>query len=121
MSTTSEREPAAEPEDLARLVVERFQAGDAEGLAALYEPDAVLGYPAGQATVGREAIRAVYEELIKAGIPFQLEEALVTLRIGDLALTATRLADGAAFRSQVARRQLDGSWLRILDRPEAPS
>jgi uncharacterized protein (TIGR02246 family) len=119
MSTTSERELAAEPEDLARLVVECVQAGDAEGVAALYEPDAVLGYPAGQTTVGREAIRAVYQEMITAGAPFQLEEALVTLRIGDIALTATRPADGAGSRSQVARRQPDGTWLRILDRPEA--
>lgn len=116
---TSERERAAQPEDLARLVVERVKAGDADGLAALYEPDAVLGYPADQPTVGREAIRAVYQKIIAAGAPFKLEEALPTLYFGDIALTATRPADGAGARSQVARRQPDGTWLRIIDRPEA--
>ena len=39
---------ANEPEDLARLFVERANAGDAAGLADLYEPDAVLGFPPGQ-------------------------------------------------------------------------
>jgi uncharacterized protein (TIGR02246 family) len=58
------RERASQPEDLAPLWVERSFAGDAEGLAQLYEPDAVLGFPPGQATVGREAIRAVYEKLL---------------------------------------------------------
>lgn len=57
---TGGRDRAATPEDLARLVVERVNGGDAEGLAELYEPDAVLGFPPGDVTVGREAIRAVY-------------------------------------------------------------
>lgn len=35
-------EPALNPEDLARLFVSRANAGDVEGLVALYEPDAVL-------------------------------------------------------------------------------
>jgi len=35
-------EQAAVPEDLTRLWVERANAGDAEGLALLYETDAVL-------------------------------------------------------------------------------
>lgn len=34
------REKAREPEDLTRLFVERSNAGDAEGVAELYEPDA---------------------------------------------------------------------------------
>lgn|SRR5512146_2226557 len=112
------RERAMTPEDLARLVVERVNAGDAEGVAELYERDAVLGFPPGQVTVGREAIRAVYARLIAAGARFGAEEPLPTLRCGDLALTSTRPADAAGARAQVARRQPDGSWLRVLDRPE---
>jgi hypothetical protein len=34
--------PAVEPEDLERLYVERVNAGDFEGLVALYEPDAAM-------------------------------------------------------------------------------
>jgi len=115
---TGGRERATQPEDLARLFVERANAGDAEGLAELYEPDAVLAFPPGQMTVGREAIRAVCEQLVASRPHFQLEEALPTLRSGDLALTSTRPADEAGARVQVARRQPDGTWLRVLDRPE---
>lgn len=117
--TTTERERAAEPEDLSRLFVERAQARDAEGLAELYEPNAVLGYPPGQTTIGREAIRALFEQAAAMLAHSQLEEPLPTLRIDDLALTATRSADGTGGRAQVARRQPDGAWLRILDRPES--
>ena len=34
--------PAAQPEDLGTLFLERANAGDVEGLVALYEPGAVL-------------------------------------------------------------------------------
>ncbi|SHN42731.1 YybH family protein [Cryptosporangium aurantiacum] len=115
---TADRERAATPEDLARLFVERANADDAEGIAALYEPDAVLGYPVGATTVGREAIQALFEKVVAKMPPQKVEEPLPTLYHGDLALTATRPADGTGGRAQVARRQPDGTWLRILDRPE---
>ncbi len=115
---TATRERATEPEDLTRLFVERANAGDAEGLAELYEPDAVLAYPPGSQTVGREAIRAVYEQMLAHVTHFEPEEALPTVRNGDLALTSTRPADNTGGRVQVARRQPDGTWLRIIDRPE---
>jgi ketosteroid isomerase-like protein len=118
--TPPRRDQAAEPEDLARLFVERANAADADGLAELYELDAVLGFPPGQVTVGRDAIRAVCEQLVTQRPRFAVEDPLPTLRHGDLALTATRPADGTGGRAQVARRQADGTWLRILDRPEAP-
>jgi len=86
MSDATKR--AASPEDLSRLFVELGNAGDADGLADLYEPDAVMAYPPGRETVGT--------------------------------LTSTRSADGQGSRVQVARRQADGSWLRVIDRPELP-
>ncbi|MEU7046366.1 nuclear transport factor 2 family protein [Streptomyces varsoviensis] len=116
---TTAREIAGHPEDLARLFVERANAGDIEGIVALYEPDAVLAFPPGGQTVGREAIRAVLERLLAPRPYFELEEPLPTVFNGDLALTSTRAADGTGGRAQVARRQPDGSWLRVLDRPEA--
>jgi uncharacterized protein (TIGR02246 family) len=118
---TEERAKARQPEDLARLFVQRVNAGDAEGMAALYEPDAVLGYPPGELTVGRAAIRALFEEMVAAKPTFEVEEPLPSLLHGNLALTATRSADGTGGRAQVARRQPDGTWLRIIDRPEAGS
>jgi ketosteroid isomerase-like protein len=118
--TVTRRERAQQPEDLARLFVQRALERDADGLTDLYEPDAVLAYPPGQQTVGRDAIHAVFSAMLAAAPPFKVEEPLPTLRFGDLALTSTRPADGTGGRVQVARRQPDGSWLRIIDRPEAP-
>ncbi len=112
------REAARAPEDITRLFVERANAGDAEGMAALYEADAVLAYPPGAMTIGREAIRELCEQMVAARPRLQPEPSLPTLRIGGLALTATRAKDEAGARAQVARRQANGTWLRILDRPD---
>jgi len=115
-----EHEHAATPEDLTRLFVEHANAGDADGLADLYELDAVLAFPPGQITRGRDAIRAVYRQMVTMGLTFKPEQPLPTIENGDLALTATHRRDGAGIRVQVARRQLNGSWLRIIDLPEPP-
>lgn len=111
-------EKARRPEDITRLFVERSNAGDAAGVAALYEENAVVAYPPGRTTVGREAIRALWEQVLAARPRFRPEEPLPTLLSGDLALTSTPPRDGAGARAQVVRRQPDGSWLRVLDQPE---
>ena len=118
---TKQREPAEQPEDLTRLFVERANAKDAEGLALLYEEGAVVAYPPGAMTVGRQAIRALYEKMLERAGPFEPEAPLPAPRSGDLALAATRRRDGKGLRIQVARRQKDGAWLRVLDWPEPPS
>jgi ketosteroid isomerase-like protein len=112
------REKASKPEDLTRLFVERANEGDAEGIALLYEEDAVMAYPPGQATVGRDAIRALWEQVLANRPHFEQEPPLPTLVSGDLALTSTPPKDEAGARAQVVRRQPDGSWLRVLDQPE---
>ncbi len=109
---------ARTPEDLTRLFVERANAGDAAGIAALYEPDAVMAYPPGSQTVGRAAIRELWESVLAHAPHFEFEEPLPTLVSGNLALTSTAPKDGAGARAQVVRRQPDGSWLRLLDQPE---
>ncbi|QKW36192.1 nuclear transport factor 2 family protein [Actinomadura sp. NAK00032] len=111
-------EKAMRPEDITRLFVERSNAGDAAGVAALYEEDAVIAYPPGSRTTGRDAIRRLWEKVLAARPRFEPEQPLPTLVSGDLALTATPPRDGAGARAQVARRQPDGSWLRVLDQPE---
>lgn len=115
---SEDRNKALRPEDLTRLFVERANAGDAEGVAALYEENAVMAYPAGRQTVGRAAIRALWEKVLANAPHFEPEEPLPTLISGDLALTSTPPKDGAGARAQVVRRQPDGSWLRVLDQPE---
>jgi ketosteroid isomerase-like protein len=111
-------EKAARPEDLTRLFVERANAKDAAGLAALYEQDAVMAYPPGATTQGRGAIEALWEKALPNMPRFTPEDPLPALVSGNIALTATAAKDGAGARAQVARRQPDGSWLRVLDLPE---
>jgi hypothetical protein len=86
---------AIEPEDVTRLVAERLNAGDAAGVA-------------------------IYQQMADAGVRFAIETPLPTVRFEDLALTSTRSTDNTGVRVQVLRRQPDGSWLRIIDRPEVP-
>lgn len=111
-------EKAMRPEDITRLFVERSNAGDAAGVAELYEEDAVMAYPPGRTTVGRAAIQELWAGVLADRPHFEPEEPLPTLISGDLALTSTPPRDGAGARAQVVRRQPDGSWLRVLDQPE---
>jgi uncharacterized protein (TIGR02246 family) len=113
-----DREKAMKPEDLTRLFVQCANAGDAAGIAALYEQEAVMAYPPGAVTVGRDAIRELWEKVLANAPHFEPEPPLPTLVSGDIALTATPPRDGAGARAQVVRRQPDGSWLRLLDQPE---
>jgi uncharacterized protein (TIGR02246 family) len=114
----SKHEKAHKPEDLTRLFVERANEGDAAGIAALYEENAVMAYPPGQQTVGREAIRQLWEKVLANAPRFEPEPPLPTLVSGDIALTSTPPKDDAGARAQVVRRQPDGTWLRLLDQPE---
>lgn len=109
-------ERAAQPEDLSRLIVDRLNAGDVNGLVALYEPDAVLALPDGQTATGAEEIRKAYERLMTGRPMFARGTPRPTLRCGDLALTSSRLANGVV-TAEVARRQPDGTWLWVLDQP----
>ena len=70
------RERALRPEDLTRLFVERCNAGDAEGVALLYEDDAVMAYPPGEQTVGRAAIQALWEKVLTSRPQFEPEAPL---------------------------------------------
>jgi uncharacterized protein (TIGR02246 family) len=106
------------PEDLTRLFVECANSGDPDGIAALYEEDAVMAYPPGAQTVGRDAIRSLWEKVLANSPHFEQETPLPTLISGDIALTSTPPKDGAGARAQVVRRQPDGTWLRLLDQPE---
>jgi ketosteroid isomerase-like protein len=110
------KEVATEPNDLGRFFIERANAGDVDGLVALYEPNAVLAFPPGSLATGHEEIRKVYEQFVAAApvlSPGRQHPALVT---GDLAMTAATLTNGDV-TVEIARRQPDGSWLWVADQP----
>ena len=105
--------PAQAPEDLARLFNERANAGDVEGLVALYEPDAVLAAGKVVAT-GHAEIRAFYADLLSRRSAFPAAETLPAIRNGDLAMTFARLPNGT-ISAETARRQAEGGWRWLID------
>ncbi len=110
------REFARDPQDLARLLVFRANAGDVEGMVALYEPDAALACGDGRIAVGTDAIRKFYTDLLATGPIFDLGEQRPAMLRGNLALTSTRLPNGVV-TAEVARKQSDGTWLWVIDQP----
>lgn len=113
MSEQKDTAPAYNPQDLERLLVARQNAGDVDGVAALYEPQALLDHSEGLA-LGREAIRAFFAELVATGRKFEMGQQRPAMVCGDLALTSTRCKDGTV-TAEVARRQSDGTWLWVID------
>lgn len=107
---------AADPNDLARMFVERANAGDVEGLVALYEPGAVLAFPEGTVATGHAQIRQMYEDLLSSRPVLTAGRQRPALVSGSLALTSTELTTGAV-TIEIAHRQPDGHWLWAVDRP----
>lgn len=101
---------------LSPSLVAAANAGDVDGVVALYEVDAVLELPDGTRAEGEAAIRAYYVKLLADRPRFASGAQLPALVVGDLALTTTRL--GSTATAEVARRQVDGTWRWILDRPD---
>ena len=114
MSEQTNRGLAYDPQDLERLLVSRENVGDIDGMAALYEPQALLDSGEGRLLHGREAIRKFYTELVATGRKFEFGEQRAAIVCGDLALTSTRLPDGTV-TAEIARRQSDGTWLWVID------
>jgi ketosteroid isomerase-like protein len=115
MTDEGGREPARDPQDLERLLISRQWAGDVEGMAALFEPQAVVDNGEGRLILGREAIRAFFADITATGRKFRSGNQSPAVVNGDLALTSTCLPDGSV-TAEVARRQGDGTWLWVIDR-----
>jgi ketosteroid isomerase-like protein len=107
-------ELAKEPNDLERFFVERANAGDIGGLVALYEPHAVLADDDGQVAVGLNQIREFFVRFLDNRRKLESSNQAAPLCSGELALTSSRLRNGA-ITAEVARRQPDGSWLWVVD------
>ena len=115
MTDEANRESARNPQDLERLLIARQWVGDIEGMAALFEPHAVVDSGEGRLILGRDAIRALFAEITATGRKFAAGNQSAAVISGDLALTSTRLPDGSV-TAEVAHRQGDGTWLWVIDR-----
>jgi uncharacterized protein (TIGR02246 family) len=120
---------AKTPEDVDRLYEERVNAGDLDGVLALYEPDATIVLPNGD-RIGITAFRDSVAQLLTARFRVQMNVKKV-IRVGeDLAILyndwkgsllgpdgqPTAMAGKAL---DFVRRQADGTWRLIVDDPWA--
>jgi uncharacterized protein (TIGR02246 family) len=108
--------------DIHRLVQDAFNAGDADALAALYQPDAIMATPDGTFVSGVDAIRDQWAGFIALGGRITMVTRHAA-EVGDIALLSNDwqfVADGMDFSSrtsEVARRQPDGTWKYVIDHP----
>ena len=117
-----------EPVEVHTGFARAFNAGDLDGLMALYEPEAVLGSESGEVAEGTDAIREALKGYLASGGKIQLETRYA-IQSGDLALLSAswQLTGGTgpdgqpveirARSTEVARRQADGSWRYVVDHP----
>jgi uncharacterized protein (TIGR02246 family) len=116
------------PAEAHTLFQKAFNAGDLQGLVALYEPDAILiPQPGSEPVQGIQAIRSTLEGFLALRGKIELETKHV-VRYGDIALLrgAWRLKgtgpDGKPVEmvhgsAEVVRRQPDRSWRYVIDHP----
>ena len=120
---------ASTPEATDRLFGERMNAGDLDGLVALYERGATLIRPDGTPATGHDAIRAELGGIL--GAKPRIVMNVKTMRSGgnniavlynDWHGTATGEngksvpLNGCAI--EIVRRQADGRWLYVIDDPD---
>ncbi len=121
---------ARTPEDCDRLFGERTNAGDLDGLVALYEPHATFVQQGGEPVSGTAGIRQALEGLLAMKPTIRMNVTKVITAGGDLAVLyndwsmSARGPDGAplAFDGkamEIVRRQPDGSWRFVVDAPFA--
>ena len=116
---------ARDPQALHELFEAAYNAGDIEGLMALYEKDCALVGTPGSVASGPDEVRAGLKGLLELSGQAQLTTRDV-IQVGDLALLSCSWTlegsgpDGepltiGGLTAEVARRQPDGRWLYVID------
>ncbi|WP_433357154.1 YybH family protein [Microtetraspora malaysiensis] len=117
---------AERPEDVPMVFAERFNRGDLEAVAEVYETDAVFVPEPGSPLTGTEA-HAANGRFVGLGLPITVRPRHV-YRSGDIALLIVDWVidgtdrDGQAVHiegtaTDVARRGQDGRWRYVIDNP----
>lgn len=122
---------ARTPADTIKQFNDRLNAGDLDGLLALYEPDAAFVPQSGQVVAGVSAIREALANLL-ALKPTIAGETLHVVEAHEVALVTVKWElrgtgpDGGSVRrsgvsADVLCRQPDGSWRVLIDHPSGGS
>jgi uncharacterized protein (TIGR02246 family) len=118
---------ASKPEEIHKLFAAAFNSGNLQSLMTLYEPDARLVPQPGQVSTGHDAIRHALLQFLELKGTMQIATRYVVcgdglaLLSGQWHLKGTS-EDGKAIEMngksvEVARRQLTGEWLLMIDHP----
>lgn len=121
--------PVDDPDDLHRIFAERANAGDLDGMVALYEDTAAFIEPSGGAATGSEAIREHLRGVLALNPEITPIDSKCVIA-GDIALLSNHwrmtVGPGDGQRAElegtsmeVARRRPDAGWLYVIDDPSA--
>jgi ketosteroid isomerase-like protein len=116
--------PAFTPREVHTLFERAFNEGNVEDIVALYEPGAVL-VSGGELVTGYEGLRKAYTAFVAGGARMKLETRAVIESGDGLAVLhgAWSLGPPSATQglsTEVVRRQVDGSWMFVIDNPHTP-
>jgi uncharacterized protein (TIGR02246 family) len=120
---------ALTPDDLLQCFLHGMSEGDVDGVVSLYEPDAVVAADPSKAIKGHTAISSMVSAFLAQRPRFVLDDAEV-VQVGDVAIVqaqwtvTTQDAAGETVPMNVTptlviRRQADGRWLVVIDRPRS--
>ena len=122
--------PATTPEECDALFAKHLNAGNIDGVVALYEPDALLVMDIAAPARGLAAIRESLMQFVgmRPTLTMNVRHVLRTgddlaVLYNDWTLTGTG-PDGAAIADsgkaiEIVRRQSNGTWLFVVDDPRA--
>jgi len=122
---------AMQPKDLPGLFLEGLNSSAVDSVVSLYEVDGKIASDPNDPVSGRESIRSMITDFLGQKPRFVLHNSEV-VQSGDIALIRSNwtltLHDSAGKKQEmnlmptlVARRQPDGRWLVVIDRPVSNS
>src|SRR5688500_18716650 len=118
---------ARRPEDIDQIFERELNAGNLDGLVALYEPTATFTVAPGKLAARTSAIRAALSGFLSLKPSIALSPRVLA-NTGDVAMVSAKWSlkgtatDGSAVdlsgdSVEVLRRQTDGTWRFIIDSP----
>lgn len=117
----------SDPKNLSVRVIEGLNSGDVDLVVSLYEQDGIIAPDSAQVVAGHAAIRSLTVGFVSQR-PYIVLDDLEVVRAGDIALIRSHvtltMADAKGEKTEtrlepivVARRQSDGYWRVVIDRP----